>query len=72
MKEQFYRALKLKYEAEVMYYQTALQIYFTQPVAICEHAQHLELMDKLLEKIASTTVKLDALKSFMIMLDSPI
>ena len=69
MKEQFYKALKMKYEAEIMYHQTTLEIYFTKPVAIGEHPQHLEEMDKLLELIGSTQDKLDALKSIMPMLD---
>lgn len=69
MKEQIYKAMKLKYEAEIEYHQTTLQIYFERPVAIGEHPQHLEEIDTLLEKIGSTNDKLEALKQFMKTLD---
>lgn len=69
MKEQIYKAMKMKYEAEIEYNQTTLQIYFERPVAIGEHPQHLEEIDTLLEKIGSTKDKLEALKEFMTKLD---
>ena len=61
MKEQFYKALKMKYEAEIMYHQTTLEIYFTKPVAIGEHPQHLEEMDVLVGNIVDANDKLESL-----------
>ena len=69
MKEQIYKAMKMKYEAELLYHETTLQIYVDRPVAIGEHPQHLEEVDTLLLKIGSTNDKLEALKNFMSKLD---
>ena len=69
MKEQIFKAMKMKYEADIEYDQTTLQIYYEKPVAIGEHPQHLEEVDKLLEKIGASKDKLEAMKEFMSKLD---
>jgi len=43
-----------------------LNIYLTNSVGIGEHPQHLEEIDKQLDKIANAEEKLDALESFRI------
>jgi len=54
-------ALQKKYESEILSSVATLKIYFNNPVAIGEHPQHLEEMDKLLDSIASSQDKLDNL-----------
>ena len=56
-----FTSLKLKYESEIQEAKTTLLIYFTNSVGIGEHPQHLEEMDKLLERISASQDKLDAL-----------
>ena len=56
-----FKALDKQYDAEIAAaYATAL-IYFDNPVGIGEHPQHLEEMDKLVDKIASAEDKLTSL-----------
>lgn len=59
-----YEALFKKYEAEVLDAESSLLIYFTNPVGIGEHPQHIEEMDKLVEKIANAKDKLETIKEF--------
>ena len=54
-------ALQNKYTSEISSAVVTLKIYFNNPVAIGEHPQHLEEMDKLLDSIASSQDKLDSL-----------
>jgi len=56
-----YEGLKSKYNSEIQMAKATLMIYFNNPVAIGEHPQHLEEMDKLLEAIATSEDKLSAL-----------
>ena len=56
-----YQSLKMKYDAEIQECKSTLLIYFNNPVAIGEHPQHLEEMDKLLEKMANSSDKLEIL-----------
>ena len=58
-------ALTLKYESEIAEAEATLLIYFSNPVAIGEHPQHLEEMDKFIEKMANAQDKLDTLKEFV-------
>lgn len=58
---EMYEALQLKYRSEIQQNRTTLMVYFRNPVAIGEHPQHLEEMDKLLESIATAQDKLDNL-----------
>lgn len=63
-----YNAMKSKYTADIDYYETTLRIYFKNPVAIGEHPQHLEEVDKLLDKIAAASDKLESLEAFYVKL----
>lgn len=62
--QKFYEALCKKYEAEVADAESSLLVYFTSPVGIGEHPQHIEEMDKLVEKIANAKDKLETIKEF--------
>ena len=57
-------ALKDKYEAEISAAHATIKIYLDNAVGIGEHPQHLEEIDKQLDKIAQAEEKLDALDSF--------
>jgi len=59
--ESMYKALIKKYEAEIAEAEATLLIYFNNPVGIGEHPQHLEEMDKMIEKYANAKDKLDSL-----------
>tara|TARA_B100000963_G_scaffold358847_1_gene384528 strand:+ start:5896 stop:6123 length:228 start_codon:yes stop_codon:yes gene_type:complete len=56
-----FEALKSKYESEILQAKATLLVYFSNPVAIGEHPQHLEEMDKLLADIADANDKLEML-----------
>ena len=58
-------ALALKYESEIAEAEATLLIYFSNPVGIGEHPQHLEEMDKFVEKMANAKDKLETLKEFV-------
>ena len=64
--DQKLNALKKRYEAQIAESLATLSIYLTNSVGIGEHPQHLEEIDKQLEKIANAEEKLDALDSFRI------
>jgi hypothetical protein len=57
----FYNALKLKYQAEYQEANATLLVYFSNPVGIGEHPQHLEEMDKQMVKMVDAQDKLDLL-----------
>ena len=65
LKEKMTEALRLKYLSEIAEAEATLSIYFANPVGIGEHPQHLEEMDKMVEKLANAKDKLDALSSFI-------
>ena len=58
-------ALALKYESEIAEAEATLLVYFSNPVGIGEHPQHLEEMDKYVEKMASAKDKIETLKEFV-------
>lgn len=60
--EKMYEALSLKYRSEMAEAEATLLVYLTSPVGIGEHPQHLEEMDKLVEKFANAQDKLDSLE----------
>jgi hypothetical protein len=62
MKYRMIDALKSKYEAAYKESSTTLEIYLTKPVAIGEHPQHFEEMDKLVSAMTDANDKLDILK----------
>ena len=57
-------ALIKKYEAEIADAEARLYVYFTNPVGIGEHPQHIEEMDKLVEKMVNAQDKMNALETF--------
>ena len=57
-------ALHAKYEADIATADATVNIYLDNPVAIGEHPQHLEEIDKLLGKIAEAKDKKQALEDF--------
>ncbi len=58
-------ALILKYQSEMAEAEATLMIYFSNPVGIGEHPQHLEEMDKFVEQLANAKDKLETLKEFV-------
>lgn len=63
--EKLYEALLKKYESEVAEAEATLMIYFTSPVGIGEHPQHIEEMDKYVEKLTNAIDKAERLKDFV-------
>ena len=57
-------ALRAKYEPDIAQADATINIYLDNPVAIGEHPQHLEEIDKLLSKIAEAKDKKEALEDF--------
>ena len=66
MKTVILRALEDRYNAQISEAEATLKIYFENSVGIGEHPQHLEEVDKLIEKIATAEEKLEALQAFKI------
>ena len=57
-------ALEKRYEAEIAAADATIKIYLENSVDIGEHPQHLEEIDKLLQKIVDAEEKLKALIPF--------
>tara|TARA_Y100001937_G_scaffold99105_1_gene135352 strand:- start:1009 stop:1209 length:201 start_codon:yes stop_codon:yes gene_type:complete len=57
-------ALEKKYEADIAAADATIKIYLENSVGIGEHPQHLEEIDKLLQKIVDAEEKLKALIPF--------
>ena len=57
-------ALEKKYEAEIAEADATIKIYLTNSVGIGGHPQHLEEIDKLLQRIVDAEEKLKALIPF--------
>ena len=64
LKEVLLQALEDKYEADISAAEATLKIYLENSVGIGEHPQHLEEIDKLINKIAEAEDKLKVLKEF--------
>ena len=58
------KALARKYEAIIAEATATAEIYFDNSVGIGEHPQHIDEVDKLIEKIATAEEKLQVLKEF--------
>ena len=56
-----FKALIKQYESDIASAYATLTIYFDSAVGIGEHPQHLEEMDKLVDKIAKAEDKLQSL-----------
>ena len=61
--EKMYEALTLKYRSEIAESEATLLIYFNNSVGIGEHPQHLEEMDKMVEKMTNAKDKLEMLET---------
>ena len=59
-------ALETRYEAQIAEAQATIKIYMENSVGIGEHPQHIDEVDKQLQKIAEAEEKLQALQSFKI------
>ena len=57
-------ALRAKYEAEIAEADATANIYLENSVGIGEHPQHLEEVNKQIEKIANAKEKLEVLDEF--------
>ena len=64
MKSAILVALRAKYEAEIAEADAISNIYFENSVGIGEHPQHLEEINKQIEKIANAKEKLEVLDEF--------
>ena len=58
-----YEALTLRYRSEMAESEATLLIYFNNSVGIGEHPQHLEEMDKYVEKMTNAKDKLEMLET---------
>ena len=66
LRQALLQALEDKYNAQISEADATIQIYLEKPVAIGEHPQHIEEIDKLIEKIATAEEKLQILQQFKI------
>ena len=57
-------ALRARYEAEIAEADATANIYLSNSVGIGEHPQHIEEVNKQIEKIAQAKEKLDVLDEF--------
>tara|TARA_R100001509_G_scaffold78510_1_gene43980 strand:+ start:210 stop:419 length:210 start_codon:yes stop_codon:yes gene_type:complete len=60
------QALEDRYNAQISEAEATIKIYLEKPVAIGEHPQHIDEVDKLIEKIANAEEKLKTLQEFKI------
>jgi len=58
------QALEDRYNAQISEADATIQIYLEKPVAIGEHPQHLDELDKLVTKIAEAEEKINVLQQF--------
>lgn len=64
IKNMLYDALIKKYDAEIADAESRMMIYFSNPVAIGEHPQHTEEIDKLVDQLESANGKRETLVAF--------
>ena len=57
-------ALHAKYDADIATADATVNIYLDNPVGIGEHPQHIEEIDKQLQKIVDAAEKLKELQAF--------
>jgi|TARA_X000000950_G_C13797894_1_gene612222 hypothetical protein len=57
-------ALEDRYNAQISEAEATIKIYLENPVAIGEHPQHVDEVDKLIEKIATAEEKLKVIQAF--------
>ena len=64
MRRAILEALRAKYEAEIAEADATANIYLENSVGIGEHPQHIEEVDKQINKIANAKEKLDVFYEF--------
>jgi hypothetical protein len=64
MKTAILDALEARYEAQILEADATLKIYFESSVGIGEHPQHIDEVDKLVDKIANAEEKIKVLQQF--------
>ena len=64
MRQVILDALEDRYNAQISEADATLKIYLENSVGIGEHPQHLEEVDKLIEKIANAEEKIKVLQQF--------
>ena len=64
MKAAILTALEARYEAQIAEADATLKIYLENSVGIGEHPQHIDEVDKQIEKIANTEEKIKVLQQF--------
>jgi len=64
MKRELLDALRARYEAQVAEGVATVNIYLNNSVGIGEHPQHLDEIDKLLDKIKEAEEKISLIKSW--------
>ena len=66
MKRAILKALEDRYNAQISEADATMKIYLEKSVGIGEHPQHIDEVDKLVEKIANAEEKLKILQEFKI------
>ena len=66
MKRAILQALEDRYNAQISEADATIKIYLESSVGIGEHPQHIDEVDKLIEKIANAQEKLKELQHFKI------
>ena len=64
MKKAILDALEARYNSQIAEADAVIKIYLENRVGIGEHPQHIEEVDKLVQKIADAQEKLEVLKDF--------
>ena len=64
MKRALLEALRARYEAEIAEADATITIYLNNSVGIGEHPQHIDEINKQVEKIANAKEKIDVLEEF--------
>lgn len=64
IKRAIVEALEARYEAQIAEAEATIKIYLEQSVGIGEHPQHLDEVDKMIQKIADAEEKLGVLEGY--------
>ena len=64
LRQAILQALEDKYNAQISEADATIKIYLEKPVGIGEHPQHIEEIDKLLQKIVDAQEKLKEIQAF--------
>lgn len=66
MRRAIIEALEKRYEAQIAEADATINIYLEKSVGIGEHPQHIDEVDKQLQKIAEAEEKMNALQAYKI------